>query len=269
MRNYQKFDDNPRSEVSVLVGNQENRNSCLKCIFRFVNFLMIFISIGLITAGVLGIMYLRKFFTVEENLNIYIPAILIFSGTLLGITSFIINFCDPQKHMFGYYTYSLVQIISFWGLVLAVILFFNKKEFIEHSFKTGFLKSVQNYSDFEIEIDFVQTNFECCGSNNYTDYFNTSWAEGLYKVPKSCCNTNEKFCINIFVNPLKPGDDIYKEGCSAKFDKMISEDFLAITAMVLVFSMIPLFLFLLSCCLMRPSERPMITLYRTNNLQES
>ena len=36
--------------------------------------------------------------------------------------------------------------------------------------------------------NFIQEKFECCGVNSSADWFNTSWANNVKKVPDSCCN---------------------------------------------------------------------------------
>ena len=55
-------------------------------------------------------------------------------------------------------------------------------------------------------IDQVQVDYECCGVDNYSDWFNTTWSrdnQGLL-APESCCSKNE-----IWNNCSSVPDNIY------------------------------------------------------------
>ncbi|XP_060683889.1 CD63 antigen-like [Hemiscyllium ocellatum] len=53
----------------------------------------------------------------------------------------------------------------------------------------GYARSVHGYekSKLEVLIDQLQIKFLCCGSNNYTDWFKTTFGQATLSVPVSCC----------------------------------------------------------------------------------
>lgn len=70
-----------------------------------------------------------------------------------------------------------------------------EKSTIEGEIRKQLLYDVENYNN-NSNIDFVQTKFECCGADNYTDYQNSDFfksgdSTSTY-VPDSCCPTIDK-----------------------------------------------------------------------------
>eukprot|EP00795_Rhopilema_esculentum_P011421 gene11421-21621_t len=58
----------------------------------------------------------------------------------------------------------------------------------------------------------IQTNFKCCGANNYTDWLGSKWvkANPTLRVPKSCCaDTNFASCQNASM----PATHIHSKNC--------------------------------------------------------
>ncbi|CAL1288522.1 unnamed protein product [Larinioides sclopetarius] len=83
--------------------------------------------------------------------------------------------------------------------------------------RIGVRNFMQNYnakSVINIYIDALQMQLKCCGAEDYTSWFRTSWADGLKIVPASCCK-NLKYCHNL--EPLIVAD-IHEKGCYKVFD---------------------------------------------------
>ncbi|XP_067842892.1 CD63 antigen-like isoform X2 [Heptranchias perlo] len=54
----------------------------------------------------------------------------------------------------------------------------------------GFEKSIREYdenSKLGVIVNRLQIKFHCCGSNNYTDWFKTTFGKATLSVPSSCC----------------------------------------------------------------------------------
>jgi len=134
-------------------------------------------------------------------------------------------------------TYIIFVILTVIALIAAAVLGFTQD--LESALKKPLLDSMENYGkDNSTTIteswDQLQTEFECCGVNNYTDWAieNSAFA-GADKVPASCCNFNStwtdtqvKSCQKTPQNFL-PADD----GCVTQFIDSINanEDMLLIT----------------------------------------
>uniref|UniRef100_A0A5S6QBF8 Tetraspanin n=1 Tax=Trichuris muris TaxID=70415 RepID=A0A5S6QBF8_TRIMR len=59
--------------------------------------------------------------------------------------------------------------------------------------------------------DALQQEFKCCGTNNYTDWFNAR----VGRVPKACCRMPGEDCSRDFkeMSPEETAEYIYTEGC--------------------------------------------------------
>ncbi|KAA0719429.1 Tetraspanin-36 [Triplophysa tibetana] len=68
-------------------------------------------------------------------------------------------------------------------------------------------------------VDALQSELQCCGVTNYTDWMDTPWFNhsGKYEVPLSCCNKTFHICNGTINSPQL----LYNEGCQIKFkDKL-------------------------------------------------
>lgn len=127
------------------------------------------------------------------------------------------------------------------------ILFTLKNDTWKSTLKEGIERSMNNYKNETKPIDVLQTSIKCCGSENYTDWFNTPWAEGQKKVPTSCCvKTNE--CKQEDLNPLNV-TFINQQGCFAKVDKIVQDKYMLIVGIGFASSLIILGGSFLTCLL--------------------
>ncbi|EMP38353.1 Tetraspanin-7 [Chelonia mydas] len=86
-----------------------------------------------------------------------------------------------------------------------------------------FLKTLDKYnreSQVTKGIDHLQENFQCCGAQNYTDWFNTTFGSLNSAVPNSCCKMITKSCG---MNLSNDTANINQQGCIQKLKKWAEE----------------------------------------------
>ncbi|XP_064153370.1 tetraspanin 36 [Anguilla rostrata] len=93
-------------------------------------------------------------------------------------------------------------------------------------------------------VDYLQTQLQCCGVQNYTDWARTTWYSSHNNtVPTSCCRANSTGCTG---RPDQP-DLLYTQGCEAKLDQLL-QDVLSYAMLVILAFAIIKFFGILSVC---------------------
>ncbi|KAK7071782.1 Tetraspanin-9 [Halocaridina rubra] len=72
--------------------------------------------------------------------------------------------------------------------------------------------------------DEIQTEMNCCGVEDYRDWFATSFGNGT-DVPDTCCLLIAEGCGKGIANVVDPADDIIEEGCLPTIMHDISTDY--------------------------------------------
>nr|XP_028563620.1 tetraspanin-6-like [Podarcis muralis] len=85
------------------------------------------------------------------------------------------------------------------------------------------LKTLDKYNE-EVQItkgvDSLQTEFQCCGAENYTDWLNTTFGSLSSSVPISCCRVPVENCIT---DLSKDTAGINQQGCVLKLNNWVEE----------------------------------------------
>ncbi|KAJ7381430.1 Tetraspanin-7 [Desmophyllum pertusum] len=97
--------------------------------------------------------------------------------------------------------------------------------------------------------DGLQSNLECCGNKNYTDWFYKEWTTeetGNNSVPQSCCVETKANCNkNVTSHP----DTVYSKGCYNAGVAFFENKLLIIGGVTLGIAVFQLLGVALSCCL--------------------
>ncbi|XP_043360886.1 CD63 antigen-like isoform X1 [Dermochelys coriacea] len=86
----------------------------------------------------------------------------------------------------------------------------------------SFLKTLDKYnreSQVTKGVDHLQENFQCCGAQNYTDWFNTTFGSLNSAVPNSCCKITKSCGTNLSNDTA----NINQQGCIQKLKKWAEE----------------------------------------------
>ncbi|XP_005988876.1 RDS/peripherin-like protein xRDS35 [Latimeria chalumnae] len=194
----------------------------------FLSWLSVLAGALTFSLGVYLKMELRKRSEVMDNTEIHaVPNTLI----MVGLVSVFINFfagriCQDSLDVARYprwktfmLPYLIVSFLFSFLMLAAVIMSYAMKGNLEGSLKIGLKNGIRFYKDTDTPgrcfqkktIDLLQMEFQCCGNNNYKDWFEVQWVSNRYLdfsskevkdrmksnvdgrylidgVPFSCCN---------------------------------------------------------------------------------
>ncbi|KAG8187972.1 hypothetical protein JTE90_025740 [Oedothorax gibbosus] len=173
-----------------------------------------YLILGVLLYHILGNLYIGK--EGLENSTAFLYMCITF-GIILIAASFITNFIviHPSLHRFCFLCVIYLVVIAFITIHYAIGKY--STPFLREAMKKGFVHVMKNFNAEHVinnHLNALQQNMECCGSYNFTSWFDTAWAGGVARVPPSCCK-NLAQCHNL--QPLIV-NDIFTKGCFRPID---------------------------------------------------
>ncbi|XP_067405724.1 tetraspanin-7-like isoform X1 [Emydura macquarii macquarii] len=180
-------------------------------------------GVVLMCIGVAVQMKLHETFMVMNEASSGVPVIItIVGGVIISISAFgAIAILKSSHTMTKLFTGMLMIIFSIE--IIVGISAYACREKLHDNLLRGFLKTLDKYNrDSQItrEVDNLQENFQCCGAQNYTDWFNTTFGSLNSAVPNSCCKIITKSCGTNLSNDAA---NINQQGCVQKLKKWAEE----------------------------------------------
>jgi CD63 antigen len=118
--------------------------------------------------------------------------------------------------------------------------------------ETFFKTAINSYdkSEYKELMDKIQSNYSCCGSNNYTD-----WKDKFQqnRVPESCC-VNRTVCSVVYSPNAPPPRDYYQQGCASALGHWLSVNMGNIAIISTSVCVIQMLGIMLSCLLIQAVE---------------
>ncbi|XP_073519857.1 CD63 antigen isoform X2 [Phyllobates terribilis] len=118
---------------------------------------------------------------------------------------------------------------------------------VQSAFSDTITAGMRNYSttaEAKKGIDDLQTNFKCCGANNFTDWKNFDPFKGTNDVPDSCCKEVSTNCGKNLTN-------IYTAGCVPTIESMLKTRIGIIAGVALGIAFFEILGIVFACCLMK------------------
>ena len=193
------------SSISNVVTNiGECGYYCIRAVFVIFNFLFWLIGLTFVLMG--AWLHMRH----DEAIITYVhalrntsyvngPNILLAIGGVTLLVSFLA--CCGAKSgsywMLGGYVAIIVLILG--SQVTALFLTYIYREKIQETLAKDFHQTLNQYGEVGFEsvtksIDDMQREYQCCGNNQYGDWFQTKWMKksSQFTVPISCCKLPRK-----------------------------------------------------------------------------
>lgn len=199
--------------------------SCCEVIIKYIVFLFNFVffltSVALIGIGAYIQIHMTKYLDFLGDSYINTSIILIIIGALMLIVTFF-GCCGActENHcmMYTYGTMLALILLSLIGVAVTVYIFKDDaRELISKNMKDGMQSYNKSGSAGVTQTwDIMQSDFKCCGVNNYTEWFNVPLFTNK-DVPDSCCKD--------FLDGCGKGastDKIYTIGCLSAFEGFIT-----------------------------------------------
>lgn len=201
----------------------------VKYLMFFFNVLFWLTGVALVVIGGLGELLYGDYKNITQTGFTSATAILMVVGSVIGILGFAGCYGAIREN---YYTLKLFSYLLVLLLIAEIALglwlyfaHFSLGKFL-HDFLNNILSKYEDDKDIQKLIDRVQRKYDCCGSNNYKDWFNSEWNVQrqnksvhywVNNVPRSCClanTTDDPNCGNDLDTPGKPAEEfIHTKGC--------------------------------------------------------
>ncbi|MBN3271773.1 CD63 protein, partial [Polyodon spathula] len=153
-------------------------------------------GIALIVIGIMVQMSLHKTLMITNASASGAPIVIIVVGVVIFFIAFF-GCCGAWKESYCMVTmFAVLLTLIFLVEIAAAIAGYIFKDKVKDVFSTALEDSMKKYNqsaDFREAVDTIQADFHCCGSNNYTDWFNIRHNNS---VPDSCCKTRAPGCGN-------------------------------------------------------------------------
>lgn len=233
--------------------------ACLKTLLTIFNFTFLVIGIGILVVGVLSRTRFMSYLELSTIDFSNAPWAMIAIGSFIFIVG-VMGCCATLKgNICLLRTYGLLLAIIFIcelaGAIMAIV--FNSK--VDSGFQDGMTIAIQNYSqpDYKNAVDNAQKDLQCCGVDNYTDWW-TLQTYDVDTVPASCCS-NLTWCNDhiksddnvIDITPIK--DDVtvavYDMGCHKKMFDMVNSNLTIIIGSMFGVAFFQVIGLILACCL--------------------
>ncbi|XP_033029826.1 tetraspanin-6-like [Lacerta agilis] len=180
-------------------------------------------GVVLMCIGVSVQVKLRDTYAVINDAASEVPVIIMVIGTLVVLVS-AFGAVALLRH-------SPNMIKLFIGILLALLVLeitagaaaYTYRHKLHQTLLSNTLKTLDKYSE-EVQItkgvDSLQTEFQCCGAENYTDWMNTTFGSLSSSVPISCCRVPVENCIT---DLSKHTAGINQQGCVLKLNNWVEE----------------------------------------------
>ncbi|XP_053568103.1 CD63 antigen-like [Bombina bombina] len=151
------------------------------------------------------------------------PLVLTIVGMIIFFLSGFGAVAALKENLFLLKTFSGMMLMLFIIEIIVGISAYSYRDKLQRVLSRNFLILLNQYgSDKEITkgLDLLHQKFQCCGAQNFTDWFNSTFGKSTSSVPMSCCKNIQQKCGD---HPLENSENIYKEGCVEKMRNWIGD----------------------------------------------
>uniref|UniRef100_A0A8C1AP70 Tetraspanin n=3 Tax=Cyprinus carpio TaxID=7962 RepID=A0A8C1AP70_CYPCA len=153
-----------------------------------------------------------------------IPAAIIIGVAVVMFVIGIVGCCATlRESKVGLGFFLLIIMVIFAAEVTAFVFGFIYRGRIKGDLEKSMNSVFQKYDGVNSEthaVDYLQSQLECCGVNNITDWTAIPWfVQHNNSVPHSCCKANATQCTG----QLTQLDLLNTKGCEAKLEQMLQD----------------------------------------------
>ncbi|CAL1615835.1 unnamed protein product [Knipowitschia caucasica] len=179
-------------------------------------------------------------------------SILISATIIIGISVFMLIFglvgcCSTiRESKLGLSCFFLIIMVIFAAEVAALVCTFIFRGMINPNLNNSMAEIFSKYDGENADsktVDYLQTQLQCCGVQNYTSWTNTTWFSRNSTVPLSCCKLNTSSCTGRLDQP----DLLNTQGCQVKLTNFLHESLSYAMLVILGFAIIKFFGMLSVC----------------------
>nr|XP_006137794.1 CD63 antigen-like [Pelodiscus sinensis] len=223
----------------------------IKVCLYFIDLFYWVSGVILLCIGVSAQTKLHDTFMVVNDASSGVPVIItIVGGVIISVSAFGAIAILKSNHMMIKVFTGMLLIIFLIEIIVGISAYAYRGKLHDNLLKS-FLKSLDKYNrDSHVTkgVDNLQENFQCCGAQNYTDWFNTTFGSLSSAVPNSCCKI---ITISCGMNLSTDAANINQQGCIPKLKKWAEEHIVFVGGVGLSVGFVQLFGILYSYMLLR------------------
>ncbi|KAL3867123.1 hypothetical protein ACJMK2_044352 [Sinanodonta woodiana] len=190
----------------------------------------------------------------KDNLTLIPAGIVITVGVFLFILGCIGCLAAVKEHKCVLAVFFFILLVVLVAEVTAGVLGYVYRVDVKSAVKDGLTEAVQKYQGgpgSDEQVDYLQTELQCCGIMNASDWLNgTEWSKSKIHaglVPQSCC-------IKFNCTATILAKEIYMDGCYDKLQQQFLSKLVYIASIAIAFAVLQLLGMICSCILMCRSQ---------------
>ncbi|XP_036434333.1 tetraspanin 36 [Colossoma macropomum] len=197
----------------------------------------------------------KNFDNFLEDKYTLIPAAIIIGVAVVMFIIGIVGCCATlRESKVGLGFFMFILLLIFAAEVTAFVFGFIYKGRIKGDLEKSMSEVFQKYDGKNAEtraVDYLQSQLQCCGVRNYTDWTSTPWFSSHNRtVPHSCCKANTT-CTGQF----DQSELLNAQGCETKLEKLLQSVLSYAMLVILGFAIIKFFGMLSICVITCRSGR--------------
>ncbi|XP_023336981.1 CD63 antigen [Eurytemora carolleeae] len=220
-------------------------DSMIKYFMFIINLLFAVVGLALIVIGAYIQIAAKEFLDFLSDNYLNTPIFIIIIGCIIFVVAFF-GCCGAwHENTCMIYTYAamlgLLLICEIGAGIAAFVLKGELKDVVEEKMVQGMKNyNAPGYDGVTNAWDVMQQDLNCCGSSNYTNWFQYT----PNQVPDSCCQIEKKGCgSDLFQN------QIYQRGCLREFEDRFKSNIGIVGGVALGVAFVQLLGVVFSCCL--------------------
>ncbi|XP_040281484.1 CD63 antigen [Bufo bufo] len=226
----------------------EGGMKCVKYLVFIFNFLFWICGCALIGLGIYVFVQVYRP-QILPNASISGPPIVIIA---VGVVIFLISFfgcCGAAKENYCMVTtFAVLLVLIFLVEIAAAIAGYIYRNQIQNAFTDSIKDDLKRYNstaDVRKAVDDLQRDLQCCGADNYTDWYDVDPFKDRRSLPASCCNvTSSAVCGSNLAN-------VYTDGCVNKLEDLLRKNIAIVAGVALGIAFFEILGIIFACCLMK------------------
>ncbi|XP_072105776.1 CD63 antigen isoform X1 [Mobula birostris] len=221
----------------------EGGMKCIKYLMFIFNFLFWISGIALIVVGIVVQTKLNGTLHITSVAASGAPIVIIIVGVIINFVAFF-GCCGAWNENYCMITtFAVLLVLIFLVEIAAAIAGYVFKDQIRDAFEKSFNNTMEQYNQTTSnDVDNWQTQFHCCGSVDYRDWF----PQLNDTVPDSCCKREFRGC-----GRNTSDSNIYRRGCVQLINDWLKNNIVIVAGVALGIALFQLLGIIFACVLMK------------------
>jgi CD63 antigen len=237
----------------------EGGMKCVKYMLFLFNLIFFLAGLGLIIVGAVVQAKFNDYFSFFGDSFSGAAILLIVVGSVIFIIGFF-GCCGAYKENYCMtMTFAVLLLIIFILEIAAGITAYALRHKVRGFVEQKLHESIDGYGKSDDPAitkswDQAQTDFQCCGVNNYTDWSASGAKLPDGALPDSCCKENTEGCGAGMLTNFD-SDKMNSRGCVSGFEEWVQDNIIIVGGVGIGLAFVQLFGIMIACCLAKSIKK--------------